>query len=86
MAKKRVNKKSKTHKKVSNINIWLERETPHTQAALENASRHFDDKNGLTVNTLEAIGVRLRANQQFHKRMRSNIIQVGFTQESMLLA
>lgn len=55
MAKKKVNKKSKTHKKVSNINTWLERETPHTQAALENASRHFDDKDGLTVNTLEAI-------------------------------
>lgn len=55
MAKTKVNKKSKNQKKVSNINSWLERETPHTQAALENASRHFDDKDGLTVNTLEAI-------------------------------
>ncbi len=55
MAKKKVSRKIKTHKKVSNINIWLERETPHTRAALENASRHFDAKDGFTVNTLEAI-------------------------------
>lgn len=39
----------------SNVDTWLKKETPHKQAALENASRHFDDKDALTVNTLEAI-------------------------------
>ena len=55
MAKNKTSKKSKTNKKASNIATWLERETPHKQTALENASRHFDDKDALTVNTLEAI-------------------------------
>lgn len=39
----------------SNVDVWLERETPHVRAALENASRHFDEHDALTVNTLEAI-------------------------------
>lgn len=57
MAKPSVKKNtSKTLKTTaSNVDTWLERETPHARAALENASRHFDDKDVLTVNTLEAI-------------------------------
>ena len=47
--------KTKLKKKASNVGTWLERETPHKRTALENASRHFDDKDVLTVNTLEAI-------------------------------
>jgi len=42
-------------KKRSNLETWLDRETPHKQAALENASRHFAKKDDLTVNTLEAL-------------------------------
>ena len=45
----------KRKKKTSNVDSWLERETPHKRMALENASRHFDDNDTLTVNTLEAI-------------------------------
>lgn len=41
--------------KTPNIGLWLKRETAYKRTALENASRHFDDKDALTVNTLEAI-------------------------------
>jgi len=53
--KKKISKTLKPKKKASNLGTWLERETPHKRTALENASRHFDDKDVLTVNTLEAI-------------------------------
>ncbi len=46
---------TKPTKKVNTIDQWLERETPHKRNALENASRHFAEKDALTVNTLEAI-------------------------------
>lgn len=52
---KKRRKTSKAKESDSNVGTWLERETPHKRAALENASRHFDDKDALTVNTLEAI-------------------------------
>lgn len=39
----------------SNVDIWIERETEHSRKALENASRHFDGNDSLTVNTLEAM-------------------------------
>lgn len=56
MAKPSVKKSGKKSKaKTSNIDAWLERETPHRRSALENASRHFDDQDDFTVNTLEAI-------------------------------
>ncbi len=42
-------------KQQSNVDLWLERETPHTRKALENASRYFDANDKLTVNTLEAV-------------------------------
>ncbi|MBU0570512.1 MAG: transglycosylase SLT domain-containing protein [Candidatus Omnitrophica bacterium] len=42
-------------KQGSNVDAWLERETDHTRKALENASRHFDENDSLTVNTLEAV-------------------------------
>ena len=41
--------------KPSNVDAWLERETPRTRKALESASRHFDADDVLTVNTLEAV-------------------------------
>lgn len=53
--KNKINKISKSKKKTSSLGTWLERETPHKRTALENASRHFDDKDALTVNTLEAV-------------------------------
>jgi len=53
--KKKISKTPKVKKKASNIGTWLQRETPHKQNALENASRHFDENDVLTVNTLEAI-------------------------------
>jgi membrane-bound lytic murein transglycosylase MltF len=54
--KKKIGSKApKTKKKAPNLETWLERETPHRRSALENASRHFDDQDDLTVNTLEAI-------------------------------
>jgi len=37
------------------VDQWLEKETEHTQTALENASKYFDDNDDLTVNTLEAL-------------------------------
>lgn len=42
-------------KQPSNVEQWLRRETPRVRKALENASRYFDSKDGLTVNTLEAV-------------------------------
>lgn len=48
-------KNNATPKNKSNVDFWLKNETPHKREALENASRHFDKKDSLTVNTLEAI-------------------------------
>lgn len=42
-------------KQSSKVDKWLKRETPHKKQALENASLHFDKKDALTVNTLEAV-------------------------------
>ena len=53
--KKKIRKTPKPKQKASNLGTWLERETPHKRTALENASRHFDDEDALTVNTREAI-------------------------------
>lgn len=39
----------------SNVDQWLERETPRVRQALESASRYFDANDQLTVNTLEAV-------------------------------
>lgn len=44
-----------TNNKKSDVDMFLERETEHKKKALENASRHFDDRDPFTVNTLEAI-------------------------------
>ena len=41
--------------KPSNVDQWLERETPRIRKALESASRYFDANDALTVNTLEAV-------------------------------
>jgi len=41
--------------KRSNVDQWLERETPRIRQALESASRYFDSNDNLTVNTLEAM-------------------------------
>lgn len=53
--KRKTNKSPASKSNTSVIDAWLERETSHKQAALENASRHFNDKDALTVSTLEAI-------------------------------
>ena len=42
-------------KKLSDVDLWLERETDPIRKALESASRHFDSSDNLTVNTLEAV-------------------------------
>src|SRR3989338_9626977 len=42
-------------KRRTKVDEWLEKETPHKKKALENASRYFDPKDLVTVNTLEAI-------------------------------
>ncbi|MBI2174028.1 MAG: transglycosylase SLT domain-containing protein [Candidatus Omnitrophica bacterium] len=39
----------------SDVDVWLERETPRIRRALESASRYFDANDDLTVNTLEAV-------------------------------
>src|SRR3989338_6327210 len=39
----------------SNVDQWLERETPRVSKALERASRYFNSNDTLTVNTLEAV-------------------------------
>ena len=41
--------------RASNVDRWLKRETPRVRKALENASRHFDNNDHLSVNTLEAV-------------------------------
>ena len=41
--------------KPSNVDQWLERETPRIRKALESASKYFDSNDELTVNTLEAV-------------------------------
>lgn len=45
-------------KKSSDVDVWLDRETPRIRRALENASRYFDKNDHLTVNTLEAVYAR----------------------------
>lgn len=42
-------------KSPSDVDVWLQRETPRVRQALESASRHFDASDDFTVNTLEAI-------------------------------
>lgn len=39
----------------TDVEKWIEKEDDHTTEALENASRHFDDHDSLTVNTIEVI-------------------------------
>ena len=39
----------------TNVDKWLKRETDHKRKALENASRHFDEDDALSVNVLESI-------------------------------
>lgn len=39
----------------SDVDTWLNRETPRVRKALETASTHFDKNDSLTVNTLEAV-------------------------------
>jgi membrane-bound lytic murein transglycosylase MltF len=70
-AKKKSSENPKAKTKASGIGDWLERETPHKRAALENASRHFDDKDALTVNTLEAV---YGQESSFGKNRRSRVI------------
>ncbi len=42
-------------KKLTEVDRMLKQQTPHKMKALENASRHFDKFDKITVNTLEAI-------------------------------
>ncbi|MBI3011812.1 MAG: transglycosylase SLT domain-containing protein [Candidatus Omnitrophica bacterium] len=42
-------------KRPSDVDRWLERETPQVRKVLESASRYFDANDHLTVNTLEAV-------------------------------
>lgn len=42
-------------KQPSDVDRWLERETPRARKALESASRYFDGNDRLAVNTLEAV-------------------------------
>jgi membrane-bound lytic murein transglycosylase MltF len=42
-------------KRISTVENWIKKETDHKLNALENASRHFDKLDALTVNTLEGI-------------------------------
>lgn len=46
---------STPEKSKSNVDVWLERETPQILATLESASKHFDSNDLLSVHTLEAI-------------------------------
>ena len=41
--------------KNSDVDKWNKREKPHQRKALENASKHFDKEDSLTVNHLQAI-------------------------------
>lgn len=49
-----IKKEIKTNKK-TDVDSWLERETPHKRKAFENASTYFDKKDELTVSTIEAV-------------------------------
>ena len=51
----REEKSGMAEKRPTNVDQWLERETPRTRKALESASRYFDVNDNLTVNTLEAV-------------------------------
>ena len=42
-------------KKISNVDKWIKKETDHKKKALENASKHFDKDDSLSVNHLQAI-------------------------------
>lgn len=42
----------------TDVEKWLEEETPHKRTALENASRYFDDLDQLTVSIMESIYAR----------------------------
>ena len=42
-------------KQKSDVDVWLQRETPRVRRALESASRYFDADAVLTVSTLEAV-------------------------------
>ena len=44
-----------TNKTQSNVDSWLSKTKDRQRSALENASRHFDDNDAFTVNSLEAI-------------------------------
>lgn len=46
---------SKKTKKLSDVDKWNKREKPHQRKALENASKHFDKDDSLTVDHLQAI-------------------------------
>jgi hypothetical protein len=39
----------------NDVDKWIKNRKPHQVKALENASKVFDDKDNLSVNTLEAI-------------------------------
>lgn len=39
----------------NNVDSWIKNRNEHQIKALEQASRNFDNKDALTVNTLEAI-------------------------------
>ncbi|MCB0406637.1 MAG: transglycosylase SLT domain-containing protein [Bdellovibrionales bacterium] len=53
--KKKVQAKKTIRKSSSKVDQWLKRESVHQRKALENASRHFDKNDALTVHHLEAI-------------------------------
>lgn len=48
-------KREPAEQQPSNVDQWLERETPRVRQAFESASQHFDANDSLTVNTLEAM-------------------------------
>src|SRR3989339_321220 len=51
---KKILKKTKV-KKISDVDKWNKQEKLHQRKALENASKHFDKDDSLTVNHLQAI-------------------------------
>jgi membrane-bound lytic murein transglycosylase MltF len=55
MAQKTKSNKLKSSSSTTAVDKWLKSASTHSRTALENASRHFDDNDALTVNTLEAI-------------------------------
>lgn len=54
MSGPKISKKTKI-KKLSDVDKWIKREKPNQRKALENASKHFDKDDSLTVNHLQAI-------------------------------